>query len=517
MNLLFRVIYSAHCRGTHHKLAMDGLRQIVCPDVDRWQHLFLAHHAMFLAGAKEPDVVFKDFVNHVLHVEQNNWGGAPKAAEKWFYNTVRSLQNGDWDHAARAAGILSHYVVDPIMPFHTGQSTAENNIHRACEWSVSRSYDSLIEMGQRSPRPTILLDSSSDWLSRLIIRSAEMSHQYYQALIDHYDFHAGVKNPLAGLDATGQVIASKLLVYAVQVWARVFEKALTASGVRPPKVDVNIATLLAGMEMPMQWIIHRLADAADKAAVQAIYQELQATGKVEAHLPEENRVIRQEAPSSSDRNSTRRTASLPSESTAAAFTSKATSEPSPPVWSNAPLPSPPITTPTIRKTIEAAPALPSEGPRMNSDSASAKDRFHLSESHDVVDAPSIGPKMAHRLKAIGVTTVGDLLQGDPAPLASKLSLKHVSAETIEEWQDQARLVCQIPELRGHDAQILVGSGYRGRSQVAAANIEQITRDVTRFLESPLAQRTLRQPTMPERAEMQRWIRHAEQLQQRRAA
>jgi hypothetical protein len=108
MSLLDRIIYAAHCRGTHHKLAMDGLRLMIGPNADLWKNLFLAHHEHYLSGSKEPDEAFKDFVNHVLHVDQGPWGGAIKSADAWYYNTLRSLQNGDFDHAARAAGILSH-------------------------------------------------------------------------------------------------------------------------------------------------------------------------------------------------------------------------------------------------------------------------------------------------------------------------------------------------------------------------------------------------------------------------
>ena len=32
MSLLFRVIYAAHCRSTHHKLAMDALNFLECDE-----------------------------------------------------------------------------------------------------------------------------------------------------------------------------------------------------------------------------------------------------------------------------------------------------------------------------------------------------------------------------------------------------------------------------------------------------------------------------------------------------
>ena len=77
MNTLFRVLYAAHAKGTHHKLALDGLRQLRGPDAEAWLRVFLKHAELLMLGAKAPDDEFKDFTNHVLHPRDNFWGGAP--------------------------------------------------------------------------------------------------------------------------------------------------------------------------------------------------------------------------------------------------------------------------------------------------------------------------------------------------------------------------------------------------------------------------------------------------------
>ena len=148
MNLIFRVIYAAHCRSTHHKLALDALRHLEGVYRQRRQRLFLKQHEVYLAGAKDPDTKFRDFENHVLHVEQDYWGGAPKAARKWCDRMVGSLQRHNWPAVVYSAGVLSHYYTDPIRPFHTGQSQAETNIHRAAQWSITKSYDELQTTGR---------------------------------------------------------------------------------------------------------------------------------------------------------------------------------------------------------------------------------------------------------------------------------------------------------------------------------------------------------------------------------
>ncbi|MGL4550884.1 MAG: zinc dependent phospholipase C family protein, partial [Gemmataceae bacterium] len=119
MNLLFRVLFAHGCRSTHHKLAMDALCHLRGDKAEKWRNLFLDQHAAYLGGAKAPDAVFKDFRNHVLHVRDGFWGGAPAAAAKWYAATVEALRKENWKAAAYNAGVLSHYYTDPFMPFHT--------------------------------------------------------------------------------------------------------------------------------------------------------------------------------------------------------------------------------------------------------------------------------------------------------------------------------------------------------------------------------------------------------------
>ncbi len=109
--------------------------------------------------------------------------------------------------------------------------------------------------------------------------------------------------------------------------------------------------------------------------------------------------------------------------------------------------------------------------------AAADPRFHLTLDHDVVDGPSIGPKTAERLYPHGIKTVRDLIKADPAVLAVLADTRHITPETITDWQDQARLVCTVPGLRGTHAQLLVGAGYRSAERIAAAEADKLCADV----------------------------------------
>ena len=109
MSLLYRVIYATHANGSHHKLALDSLQRLTRHDADAWQRLFLKHVELYLDGSKAPDKQFKDFKNHVLHVRDKFWGGAPEKVESWYAHLVTALRDRNWPEAAWCAGVLSHY------------------------------------------------------------------------------------------------------------------------------------------------------------------------------------------------------------------------------------------------------------------------------------------------------------------------------------------------------------------------------------------------------------------------
>ncbi|HJU32296.1 MAG TPA: DUF4332 domain-containing protein, partial [Hyphomicrobiaceae bacterium] len=135
-------------------------------------------------------------------------------------------------------------------------------------------------------------------------------------------------------------------------------------------------------------------------------------------------------------------------------------------------------------------------------------RFHLTLEQDVVDAPSIGPKTAARLYPHGVKTVKDLLDAEPTALAASIANRHITEDTIASWQDQARLVCAVPGLRGTHAQLLVGAGYRSAGALAAAEADKLCADVLAFAASADGQRLLRNGDPPDIEKIKGWLEAA---------
>ena len=551
MSLLFRLVYATHANGTHHKLAMDALRHLECENAIGWQRLILKHSELYLEGAKAPDKEFKDFKNHVLHVRDNFWGGAPEKATNWYNHLVTAIKSESWEEAVYAAGVLSHYYTDPIEPLHTAQCEAENNIHRAVEWSISKSYAELRKMGAiEFADLKVEAGTGDDWIGDMVRAGATTSNAYYEKLITHYDVHKGVVHPPEGLDDNSRKFVAMLLRYAATGFAKILDRAFEETGATPPKVALTPQTFLATLKIPVRWVTNKLEDAAEQKEVQAMYDELQATGTVEKTLDEDERTIR-------ELHSVEVLGRKPGEASSRTRSSRTASKKS---TASAPKPSRKkkqrnMTAPksAIAATAGAAASTtaahakdkidqqaknildrmaeklaPTEGTQatdiqavtdaaQNAAPTEFNHQFYLSREDNVVDAPSIGRKTAKKLNRFGIFRVSDLLAADPDELSEDMNLHYINAETIIDWQDQARLCCDIPRLRGGHAQILIGGGFRDANEIAISDPRDMHPDIAAFCETEEGQRINRSGETPTLTEIGDWISGARSAKLERAA
>ena len=456
MSLLYRILYAAHANGTHHKLALQGVRLMGGSNAEQWRSLFLSQAEGLLEGSKAPDKVFKDFQNHCLHVADDptkDWGGACQAAENWYRDLVQALACGDWSDAAYSAGVLSHYYTDPLMPFHTGSSDAEAVIHRAAEWSVNKSFETLW-----AAAPTVSLppyEVRDGWVSALVRDGACASHAHYQTLIDDYDFDVGAKEPEKGFGPKANKALSALLAQAAAGFARLLERACAESGANAPEVSMTVAAAIAGLKIPVKWVTNKIEDASDRAEVLRIYAELQKTGALERNLPEESREVRHALGQSHAPTGELRSAARKNKRGAGAAAPK----------------------PSASKDAR-------RGPR-------------LLREDEVEKAPSIGPKTAARLKKIGVVTVGDLLDKDPKTIAKGLDDSRINAKTTTQWRDQALLLTRAPGLKTAEAVMLAACGYRDLETLAAADPATLTEQMVAVAAVDPVKRSLRGAKPPE--------------------
>ncbi|MEL6723916.1 MAG: DUF4332 domain-containing protein [Pseudomonadota bacterium] len=292
MNLLELVIIAHRCRSTHHYIAFDALQLLKGDRASDWKNLLLKHHTALLKGAKAPDSEFRDFQNHVLHVQDGEWGGARDAAMEWYGKAVEALRAKKWSKAAYALGVLTHYYADPIQPFHTAQTEEEGTMHRALEWSIAKSRDTIKALIDLRGYPSVSAGKETGFVADMVLAGAKYSNPHYQTFIDHYDLHKGVANPPDGLDQTLLDILADLIAYATAGVAVLFERAFAESGVKPQKVDLDMPGYFAALDIPIRRITKRMADAKDRKTVEAMYEEFVETGKVIKTLPADDKKIR---------------------------------------------------------------------------------------------------------------------------------------------------------------------------------------------------------------------------------
>lgn len=144
-------------------------------------------------------------------------------------------------------------------------------------------------------------------------------------------------------------------------------------------------------------------------------------------------------------------------------------------------------------------------------------KFHLDLHDHVQSAPSVNKKTAERFLAIGVTTIHELLEGSATSMAKAMACVQISTELVQSWQHQAKLVCRIPNLRGHDAQILVACGITEPEMLSSMDADELLSIVEPFCETRQGIKIIRSGKKPDLEEVQNWIQWSAQNRQLQAA
>lgn len=494
MDRLITILRAAHCRSTHQFFVLDALPLVQSSRAKLLRGQLLKHHMQYIVGAKDPDKKFRDFRNHVLHVGDGHWGGAPKTAEKWYATLIEKMNSGNWSDAAYAAGVLSHYFTDPLMPLHTAQSEIESIVHRPMEWSVTKSYDKILNRWKQGDQQVVTeFSNQPGWLADAITSGAEVAHRHYVDLIRQYDLKAGSKRPTEGFNDRSIDTLSGLFGIAITGWSQVLERAANESTAEIPESSLTTATIVAGIKMPVAWIIRRISSAAEQRAVRAIFHEFKTTGGVTKNLPAEVRSVSAER----EKDRFARSAKV----SVARETTPVTAAPEPEAV--------PAVIPIATTKHDSPPSLSVEMRKSRTPS--------LKPTDDLVDAPSIGPKTAKRFAKIGITTVAEFLAASADEMAGKIATRWIDADTIRDWQAQATLVCGVAGLCGYKSQLLVAADVRTVEALGAADGSSLHRKIKDFAETSAGRRVLRKSALPTRGDVVQWITDAAANGQRKSA
>lgn len=544
---MIAILRSAHCKSTHHYFAIDALYEVPSNRGLALVDLLLANYTEYLKGAKDPDNVFKDFENHVIHVRDGYWGGAAKLAEKWLANSLRLLDAGKWKEAAYAIGVLSHYFTDPFMPLHTAQSPRETVVHRPLEWSVCCAYQEIFSIACSDPSlESFDVTDRGDWMTDSVLRGATLANAHYEALIDQYDMNESRRNPKIALPIESKQTLAKIFTWVITGWGMVLDNIANGTRSSMPSASLTMPTLLAGIQVPMKRVVAAIESAEQRAQVEKILDEYQRTGKVSKNLTQEQltvRKVRKEKPLlQPPAAAIERAVQFDQEqrkalvaSTIAAAPTKTTQPPRKPAKSEVPdaqhelLPKAKpyyrdsggrdsddreSTKQVIQQESRAqgrvdgnkvpAKAKPPADPVEGEDNGKKRQRVQLAASSPVIDAPAIGPKTATRLTDIGIHTVQDLLTHEPEEISAALETRWITPKLVAQWQSQALLACQIERLSAAGAGLLVLAGIRSAEDLAEHSVQAIYERVHAASKTTEGERLLRDHEPPPMKTIQRW-------------
>jgi hypothetical protein len=372
--------------------------------------LLLRYHRRYLRGAIDPDVRFCDYQNHVIHVVDGYWGGAPRVAHQWYDRMQGYLRENRFADAAYAAGVLSHYFTDTFQPLHTQQGELEKVLHVPIEWSITKSYSEIYrEWQQDEYRVVFQLSNSPTWLGEAILHGAKFANGKYQQLLLEYNLPQAIEQPRAGLNAHLRAELSEVIGLTVTGWARVLERAAADSEESRqrllPRPTLVVAGLAALARAPIRCWIRSAERKRMRYQVRQLVQEFTETGSVKQHLPSQVDIVHRVLKVYEDEKRWKQ--------------ARAQRIPSPTRSANG----------TDQPVIVAFPE--QVDPRA--------ERSVISHQDNLAQMPFMRRHVAARLATVGIDTVGDLIACSPVAIADQLRIDRITAAAISSWQAQAKL------------------------------------------------------------------------------
>lgn len=120
------------------------------------------------------------------------------------------------------------------------------------------------------------------------------------------------------------------------------------------------------------------------------------------------------------------------------------------------------------------------------------------------DIRGVGPRLGEELRALGITTVADLVTTDSRTIAEKT---RASRDTIEHLQTTAQLL-MIPSISEKHVELLEETGVTTRKELASQEPIQLSQKLEAITKTYLEQGKLSESEKPTIEEIVSWIRHA---------
>jgi hypothetical protein len=142
---------------------------------------------------------------------------------------------------------------------------------------------------------------------------------------------------------------------------------------------------------------------------------------------------------------------------------------------------------------------------------------HWTLESNVTDVLALGPRTAGRLLRLGVRCAGDLLLAKPQAVAERLNDSRFTVETVGDWQREARLLIDAPDLPSEAARLLAVAGFSAVERIARATPTELLAALERLADDPQRANWAALQAKPDVKEVNAWIRCAQQSLASRAA
>ncbi len=493
---LLSFLQRVHCSSTHHYFALDALPLVHTPAGKRLVRVLLRHHRRYLLGATDPDIRFRDYQNHVIHVKNGYWGGAPRMAHKWYDRMQRYLRTNRFSDAAHAAGVLSHYFTDPFQPLHTEYSELEKVLHRPIEQSIYRAYSEIYQLWRGGQIEVIFqLSNRVSWLGESMLHGSKYANRKFGSLLEQYDLISAVDNPGTGLCVDAKNSLAEVFGLAITGWARVLERAAQeAECDRENNIPFHLVSpsMIDSMcRAPVGLVKQYLTSRREQQEIISMIDEYATEGKLVHQIPAEIDIVHRVADIYQSEKEWR----------------------------------PPDFNRETKVAVHWIGRACNSERKLRAEDADLPKRVNgISVVDSIFSAPFICADAAQRMVEVGVERLGDFLHISPFELAERMRLDGVTAQILTGWQSQIALMVEVKGLGEQASMLLVAAGYASAESIAVAQRKSIHRAVRKAVVDQegkeLQQKGVDPELYPRNSEINSWIAMASaqvEFSQRRSA
>lgn len=197
---------------THRKITADSVRLMP----ESFKSRFKLQKNSFLKGSTDPDMLIKDFTNHVYYPDGSHSSGMYRI--KALYDNAVTLisKNQSEEQIAYVLGLMSHYIADLNQPLHTAgkkRDPNEGDYHSKYETDVNKHLKNLVF-------PTVFFNPVTSVENRVQKMTTE-ALRYYDEIGDSYRMGRG----LAPLTKMSEKQINESIQNVTDFWMGAFKSA----------------------------------------------------------------------------------------------------------------------------------------------------------------------------------------------------------------------------------------------------------------------------------------------------